>query len=364
VSGSRAQRPPADQIGAASRHHLSRRRAFAYAILAVTLGVASGLAVAWGAGRALNVDLGWVMRREALRLRPPPPLGIFALDDRIGTRHIPGAIGLHETREFKVLYSIDAAGARTVPGAPRGRPIVEILGDSFTFGNGVEDRETYAARLQQSLGARVAVRNRGVMGWGTTQSMMALEDDLGRGDPIELAVYAWLPFHNQRNYRSRGWLETLAANGQRLPLFELVGPRLVFRGLAGPADGIVDGAEELRRQEWAITEAAICEMAAAMNGRLLVLMLPFRGWMGPHGLVTLDRVSAVDSYARLERILIARGIPSLDLGEVPRLAAPDLYFQNDLHPTARWHRLVAQALARAIETNAVGVAGLSAAKDR
>ena len=295
-------------------------------------------------------------------LFPPAPLGIFMPDPKIGTRHVPNSTALHSTREFTVVYSIDAVGARRVPAATANRPIVEVLGDSFTFGNGVEDHESYAARLQHRLGPTVAVRNRGVMGWGTTQCMLALRDDLARGDPIRLAVYGWLPFHNQRNYRSQAWLAALGMNGQRLPVFDLVQGQLVFQRLMGPEDGLPDGTKAIQRQEWEITEGAIQEMShlmAARRSRLLVVLLPFREWMGPPGLVSPGPASVADAYARFDAFLADAGIARLDLWRDARFAGYDLYIPSDMHPTPRWHRLVAEALAQVIDVNAQDLVGAS-----
>jgi lysophospholipase L1-like esterase len=319
----------------------------------------------WGLSRALDIDLERITQLARLRFSSPSPLGIHVLDSEMGTRLAPNSIGRHETREFKVMYSIDSAGARRVPGAKTNRPIVEVLGDSFTFGYGVEDSETYSAVLQDRLGPSIAVRNRGVMGWSTTQNMIALQRDLAGVNPIQLAIYGWLPFHNQRNYRSKGWLETLGKQGQRLPMFELVHGRLVFQRLIGPEDGLPDGTDEIRRREWEITEAAILEMAsltAAQAAHFLMVLLPFQIWMGPLGSTSPSRVTIQDYYARLERFLKDKGISYLNLWQAPQFSGDDLYIPNDMHPTARWHRLVATALEEVIQVNTKGIVAVDVSR--
>ena len=58
-------------------------------------------------------------------------------------------------------------------GAP-GRRRVLLLGDSLTFGTGVEDRETFAARLG-GLAPALEPLNLGVSGYGTDQELLLLE---------------------------------------------------------------------------------------------------------------------------------------------------------------------------------------------
>ncbi len=318
-----------------------------------------GVGLVQALSRVFGIDLRWTVQRAMLRIIPPPPLGIHRLDPVLGTRHAPNSIGRHEGDAFKVVYSIDSQGARFVPGAGADRPLIEVLGDSFTFGHGVEDNETYAAVLQRLLGSSVAVRNRGVMGWGTLQSMMILEEDFGRGDPIQLVTYGWLPFQNQRNYRSKGWLQILADQGQRLPLFEVIQGRPVYQRLIGPEEGLPDGTDELRQAEWNVTEAALLEMAKmseSKRSQFLVILLPFQFWMG--SLTRVDASFIEDSYAHLEEFLQAQGIKYLNLRRNPQFSEDGMYLPHDLHPTALWHRLVAEALAEMITMDSRGIVAI------
>lgn len=130
-----------------------RRRGFAVA--AVALGLTVGLALAEG----------------ALRLVAPQPMGPSALvADAVLLDHL--APGLQGTVALPGLYtyrfSHDAEGRRTtVPAGPEGAPTVLLLGDSFTYGMGVDDGETLASQLAVRLASRgtpARVVNGGVMG--------------------------------------------------------------------------------------------------------------------------------------------------------------------------------------------------------
>ncbi|MBI1398048.1 MAG: hypothetical protein GC151_18900 [Betaproteobacteria bacterium] len=51
------------------------------------------------------------------------------------------------------------------------RPNVVVLGDSYTFGQGVDDGEEYSAVMDKLLGGRVGVANLSSPGWGLTQEI-------------------------------------------------------------------------------------------------------------------------------------------------------------------------------------------------
>lgn len=74
----------------------------------------------------------------------------------------------------------DAMGFRTngAPPASDHLPLVLVAGDSFTFGDQVEDGQTWSACLERSGGLRSL--NAGVYGYGTAQSLLRIETSLDR----------------------------------------------------------------------------------------------------------------------------------------------------------------------------------------
>ena len=78
---------------------------------------------------------------------------------------------------YNVIYTIGPNGFRLVPGsAPR--PVdgcILLMGDSITFGQGVEDRETYASRLAELGERRWQVHNFGIPGWAPHQALAGLQ---------------------------------------------------------------------------------------------------------------------------------------------------------------------------------------------
>ena len=69
---------------------------------------------------------------------------------------------------WEFVYTTNAIGRRGPlhdPSEIQGDAVV-LLGDSFTFGVGVQDDEVYAARLQEACGVGWTVINGGMSGWG------------------------------------------------------------------------------------------------------------------------------------------------------------------------------------------------------
>ena len=86
-------------------------------------------------------------------------------------------------------YSTDANGSRRLPAAVPARAdglIVASYGDSFTFGNEVEDGETFQAFLSEFTGA--VVLNYGVPGYGTAQALLKLERHVAQGRHPDVVI--------------------------------------------------------------------------------------------------------------------------------------------------------------------------------
>jgi hypothetical protein len=85
------------------------------------------------------------------------------------------------------IAQIDSEGLRTNgnPGAPPGPPILAV-GDSFTFGDEVDDSQTWPAYLERLLSRRVL--NAGVNGYGLDQIVMRAESLVPKYRPAALVV--------------------------------------------------------------------------------------------------------------------------------------------------------------------------------
>ena len=331
----------------------------AFRLAAVGCGVIAAVVVGIVAARMAGIDLGRGFERVRQAGEPAPtlaPSGYMTADPIRGHRHVPGAVGNLRTDEFDATYSIDARGARDIPAhrdAPAGRPVVEIFGDSFTFGHGVADDVPYPAVLQRDHWPYMDVRNRGVNGYGTMQAMAWL-DEIAPSEPgLERVLYGWLDFHISRNGPDPSWLELVERSHQRLPLYRVKGGRPEFDRLIGLADALPAGDPALIDIEWANTEAAVRQMdrvTRAAGATFHVVLLPLRY---PDG--------AAANVARMRRLLADSGVRSIDLTDMNGATDDALYFPVDGHPKAEWHRRVAAGIAAGI---AAGVGGSGGAADR
>jgi hypothetical protein len=160
----------------------------------------------------------------ALVLRAPPggglvqtilPAGyrVYLRDAELGYAPAPGDIeDVAETADariiYQVRYSIGADGLRITPGSSAaGGDSAVFLGDSVTFGDGVNDSETLAAQFAAARpGWRVS--NAALSGYGTHQMLRALET--GRvtgllGDGARVIVYSAITDHLVRLQGLRPW---------------------------------------------------------------------------------------------------------------------------------------------------------------
>jgi hypothetical protein len=317
----------------------SRALRAAFPLFALLSGVVAAVALTHLTAWLLGIDLRSRIHRLKLEVFPPPPMGLQIADPTLGWTNNPDAIVRQTRADFDVVYRIDEQEGRHVPGRPDSAPLVSILGGSFTFGQGVEDDETFAAILQARHWPDWAVRLRASNGWGTAQAYVALSEDLARRDDVRLALYGWLPFHNGRNHLGATWLEAVGRSNQRLPHFSVRDGLPVFERLVGPEDALPDDRPERIEAEWQTTEALLREMhrTAREHGcRFVFVFLPFEGQQQD------------PNVARMKAFLAQEGIEVVLLELRASDYARGLRLPVDGHPNAAWHALVAQELARSL----------------
>ncbi len=176
-----AAAPPTPQPGAITRGLL--------VLLACTVALAVGLGVGWfrAARRAPDIDrLDQTARVHLVErlVRQSPGIYIPAyFEPRLGYVLRPGA----ELSAWGTTFHANEIGFRSGPVAkPTGAFRVVCVGDSWTFGMGVAEREAYPARLAALAAAapgRVEVWNLALPGYNTFNEVAALEYFLDRLRP-------------------------------------------------------------------------------------------------------------------------------------------------------------------------------------
>lgn len=280
-----------------------------------------------------------------------------------------GWIGVPEIRQrfvredFDALIEHTAAGFRRPdPPVPEGAPKnVLVLGDSFVWGWGVGQGEVFTDGLQRRLGSGVAVHNRGVNGFGTSQQLLLLRLELDRRQYDEVLLL----------FIDNDFADNLSSKKGRRPYFELDGDRLVPqnqppRRLMSPIAYFVKRSLAIAWIDHRIS-TLVARMTRAISppGRdedheetesrptpeqvatTAALLREMRRLCEAYG-AGLTVVVAQERPARetLLEICGEEGLACVDL--LPTLSARDdsgdLYLQNDGHWSVAGHRAVAEAL--------------------
>lgn len=246
----------------------------------------------------------------------------------------------------EITYEIGPHGFRGDPPAP-GRPVVLVVGDSFTFGEGVRLADTFVARLERAFAHRSPAPcfvNAGVPGYGTREEAARLPSLLEAYRPAAVLVVA-VPNDAVPNDDAHEADDLVRTKDAGAPRFRLAA---LLRHVAGVAAQRRDAEEWYRsyyvgarrghadevRSGLASMEAAARERGAKYGVALFPL---------------LYRVAArplADVHDVFRDACAARGTPYLDLTDAlaaERDAALWVH-PTDQHPSARAHELAAEAL--------------------
>jgi hypothetical protein len=122
---------------------------------------------------------------------------------------------------------------------PPGKRRILLIGDSVTFGTGVDAGWRFSDFMQRALGDRVEVINAGVPGWGTDQELIYFENSACRLEP-DVVV---LVFTTANDVVNNG-LDHLFLGSAPKPRFDVAGDTLIL------ADEVPKPAFRQRRPVW------------------------------------------------------------------------------------------------------------------
>ena len=293
-------------------------------------------------------------------------------DPRLGWLLKPGASARHASEDFDVSVAVNADGQREdrvyplerVPGKAR----VLCIGDSFTFGYGVEHEQSYCERLEQEL-EDTEVINMGVAGYGTDQQLLLLPRGLAyRPDVVLVGLFEGDVFRNARDHQLvYPKPRFVLASGGGLELVNVPVPRVSFRTAAGNGAGGVrleslallaarghDLYEHLGHgPAWPLTERILEEMereSTRAGARMLVVVIPKdravrgSGWRRKLHLRTLAEMRAMlerSGIAYVDTTVALTAWAEAHPGESP-------YFAHDGHWNAQGHGVAAAAIRPAL----------------
>jgi hypothetical protein len=294
------------------------------------------------------------------------PRFLFQPDAQSGYALRPGFRGREIARgnEFDVPVEIDARGLRDHRHVAPASPVVLAIGDSMTFGEGVEAEQAWPAVLERALGVRVYAA--GVPGYGSPQMRGRLQRLLPVLRP-DLVIVALSPHWDQQRcaapfvYKSgyivaAGYADKLHLVDGDLYLADVRWPvvgmatvwtkryshlaRLALpaaRALAGAVTGGTRAQDPDAPGDVSATAATLVGIrgdVAAAGSQVLVVFLDSRA-QGHQA----DRDALAAALRR-------RNVPYLALDEL--IAArewPRLRFAGDPHWNAAGHRRVGEVLA-------------------
>jgi lysophospholipase L1-like esterase len=325
-----------------------------------------------------------------LKFRPEQPSGDTQFHPERGWALVPGIRVTQGDNEFTVTHTHNALGFRGPEVAAHkspGRPRVLVLGDSMTYGRGVEDAETYPAVLAQREPG-LEVIDAGVPGYSGVEELLLLREDGMRLAPdVVILGFFWNDvadaFHGRyaRFELENGALRfvppspaspdhpafrnKLRRRERRTgPIYSLVNHSYTWRFASdrlkllhlmldewwhGPAENPgLDASEQ--EPAWQLSFALIREMrrvAEQGGARFLLLAIPDQVQVeqgtrvvgAPHYLYEVPQ--------RLAGFARAEGIEMLDLLRELRTRCSDrdpCYYRFDRHWNARGHREAAELL--------------------
>lgn len=332
------------------------RRTWHFAAAAFALGALLCLAVLEIATRAVGIA------------PPLPHHDGFVADSVLPWKMRANRARRGRTDEFDVRYAHNALGFRGGDRPfekPPGTFRIVGIGDSFTYGIGVDGHATFLARIEAALAVRsphpVEAINLGIPRYWPEPESLVLEHYGLRFRP-DIVIVGVLP-NDVADTRtgvaglgvSRGYLITSRARrlggiGHWLYLRSHVARVLIGQALAGDTR---DGKPELPGEDedaaWARMGEAFDRMvrlSATVDARIVFLHIPqIRGWMTAAG------EDALTPPARLRRFCAARDCQVIDVA--PAMQAhpqPDsLYYPKDGHCTEAGHALIARVVMRELE---------------
>ena len=117
--------------------------------------------------------------------------GLVRYDPLLGWRLTPLWQGSHDNIDFQARYSVAGAGYRNDPSLSENTPWTAVIGDSFTFGLGVNDAETYPSLLNKASRGH-GFRNYGVPGFSPDQELLLLQRDILPQKPGQVLLVVYL----------------------------------------------------------------------------------------------------------------------------------------------------------------------------
>ena len=329
-------------------------------LLLVTLSVVVTLVLAEIAVRVASPA--WYPRTQSHQVRngfgSKPPVNAY--DPELGWALSAKPVKGHDSGNVGVVYTVDH-GERMTSNELHSGPMIVATGCSFSFGQGINDSDTWPWLLQERL-PDYHVVNVAAMGYGTDQALLAAEREIERfPGQVQTVVLGFGVFQIDRNRCPQSWLATTCPYGK--PLFVRTGDQvqykgqIKFRSMGTFVDSLIDHSLFLSAVSDFVADRVVYRIEPHDGARLLTsdLMIDFARRFQSRGvqlvIVVLPFLSDQGPQSRTDRDTIvghlrAAGVPTMVV-EIPR--APDGHidrrrFTVGSHPNREYNLLLVDQL--------------------
>ena len=130
---------------------------------------------------------------------------IMMYDPILGWKHVPNSQACSKSSEYEVCYKINSKSFRDKEHSYSRDKSYRILclGDSITFGWGVDTQDRFSNILEKKL-SDVEVLNMGVQGYGIDQELLLLKSEAVKYHPDMVLIYI-IPHNLERACHSKMW---------------------------------------------------------------------------------------------------------------------------------------------------------------
>jgi len=142
------------------------------------------------------------------------PKNAYVGHEDLGIQLNPGRYKITLNDKVKFVANHNEGNHRFVPESRySAAPDLLFLGCSFTYGYGVNDDENFPSLIQKEF-PELSVRNAGVIGYGTVQSLIQLKEAVEEGS-VKTVLLNFSSFHFIRNNLSQAYRSNLKIGYQR-----------------------------------------------------------------------------------------------------------------------------------------------------
>lgn len=227
------------------------------------------------------------------------------------------AVKLHgDEMIYDATYTLLPSGWRTVPQHPEATEAVVFFGCSNTFGEGLNDAETYPYKVAERLGDKYQVFNFGFHGYGSHQMLAMIEngylDDIAAKYDKLHVFFLTINGHELRSAGKSSW-------DQDGPAYEISGDGVKYKG----------SFSQNKSEDSGLALAHFGEQRRMLNLHLAIMKQADRDLMEKfHAHLNVIAWFGVDYQDKLQ----AQGTKTLD---VTGLVGEDLTIKGDGHPNGR-----------------------------